>query len=443
MLSTSCAGTFGEDSLESVDALPTQPGAPAVPDTADTAQHEAVLGDPRKPCAALVAEMDLQGQPLQDAELLCSLGAHVEHTTGFSGHTTAGRMAYECLLDEGHPHVVHALLDAREPAVRAFAYESLKTTDAWTLPRIERALAETATVDTSGGCVTYPLALEEFGVAAALEWPDRGAVAPLLRTWAADAEPRLLARAYVERGDEPWVELGRARAIFDDSEQPTRLRAASAVALAGHGESLDTDLLMAWARAEIEPAIVALDILGHASAWRALMRGQDYPTAALLTLGAHWAPDDARPYIEADGALDVMLELPPRLRTPLLGAMVCGYQPGRAADPSYARHYEAPLLEALNAASAHERCAAFDVARAPCHETLLREHGHALSASIAAECGLEPPAAETSCCEVQTCDRSRRGPGARAAALEAAQLAAERTRLLELERRAHAAADAN
>ncbi|MGH1346643.1 MAG: hypothetical protein ACRBN8_34070 [Nannocystales bacterium] len=134
--------------------------------------------------------MNLQGQPLEDAELLCTLNAHVEHTTGFSAHTTAGRIAYECLLDEGHPQVVYALLDAQEPAVRAFAYESLTTTDAWTLPRIEHALAETDTVDTSGGCVVRSLALEDFGVAAALDWPNRQTPALLGEKSECQAAPR-------------------------------------------------------------------------------------------------------------------------------------------------------------------------------------------------------------------------------------------------------------
>lgn len=437
---SSCVGTLDEDDLRAPDPLPPVPSVHALPD-AEEAAGNATATTLRRPCTELIAQRDLKGQALDDAEVLCTLDAHLGHTTGFMGHTTPGRMAYECLLDEGKTQLVYALADAREPAVRAFAYESMTTGDAWTLSRIADALSETSRVDTSEGCEIYDLELQEFGVAAALHWPDRDAVEPLLRAWARHANPQRLALAYAERGREPWVDLSRARSIFEDTALSIDSRAAAAIALASHGVSVDPEQLLGWsrdARDHRNRSIRALDVLGYAPAWSALVEVSSYVPTELLILGAHWVPEDAVSFIDRDNALGAMLELPLRLRTPRLGAMVCGFHPDRAADPEYLRSYGNPLVEALEGVSSRDRCAAFDPAQAPCHVETLRDAGHALNASIAATCGLQPPEPRGWVSFEEPCQRDK------VSIFDAARLEEqrERARLLELERRAHAAVKA-
>lgn len=440
VLASACVGLLDDDALEAADPLTPAPSVHALPDAEEVAD-DATLGGSRRPCTQLIAEMGLKGQALDDAELLCTLDAHVEHTTGFIAYTTPGRMAYECLLDAGHPQVVYALADAREPAVRAFAYESLATGNAWTLSRIEDALSETSRVDTSGGCNIYDLELQEFGVAAALRWPDRDAVEPLLRAWATHATPQRLAPAYAERGGEPWVDLTRARSIFEDTALTIDARASAAIALAAHGESIDPKQLLGWSRGPRDyryRSIRALDVLGYAQAWSALIEASSYVPTELLILGAHWAPDDAIPFIDDQKALKTMLELPTRLRTPRLAAMVCGFDPDRSTNPKYLRSYGNPLVDTLEDASPRDRCAAFDPAQAPCREEVLRRAGHALNASMAAACGLGPPEPHEWVSYQEPCQRDK-GTMSNAERLEEQR---ERAQLLELERRAHAAAKA-
>ncbi len=443
-LGAACVGALDDDNLASVDPRPLVPSMHAVPD-AEASADDLRGREPRRPCIELVAEMKLEGQALEDAELLCILTAHVEHTTGFVGHTTPGRMAYECLLDEGHSQVVYALADAREPAVRAFAYESLATGDAWTLPRIEDALSETAWVYTSGGCNIYDLELQEFGVTAALHWPDRDAVEPLLRAWATQATPQRLALAYAERGEERWVDLTRARSIFEDTALTIGVRASAAMALAAHGEFVDSKQLLGWSRGAGDPrhrSIRALDILGYAPAWSALVEADSFMSTELLILGAHWAPADAVPFIDDRKALEAMLELPTRFRTPRLGTLVCGFNPDRSIDPDYLRSYGNPLLKALEDASLRDRCAAFDPAQVPCREEILRGAGHALSASIAAACGLQPPEPRGWTSYEEPCQRDKITDSDVMFHLQVLEDLRERARLLELERRAHAASNA-
>lgn len=442
LLSLACAGTLDDDGLEFADAAPPAASSPELADVADDARSSGPEPPEHAPCLNIVAALDLDERPTHDASLVCTAREHVEHTAGFSGTTTPLRRAYECLLDDGHAHVVHALVGADEPTVRAFAYESLDLEDAWTLERIELALAETSTVTTYGGCVGRDLALQTFGVGAANRWPNRPEVAPLLAAWAADASPQLLAIGYAERGDEAWVDTARAREIYDDPDLDDGTRAAAAIALAHHGEPVDADRLTEWARGVQDHrfhAIRALHVAGHAEAWAMLRDELAYVPSELLVLGAHLAPDDAVPVIDRQGGLDSTLALPPRLRDPRLGTLVCRYSAVRALDPSFARKYRPQIVAALEAASPEDRCAALDSTKAPCDATVLQRNAFALSPSLVEACGHEaPPPLEVSAPDelYDPCDRDRAADPDPYAAYREAH---ERERVLELERRARKA----
>lgn len=439
LLSLACAATLDEDGLESVDATPPAARAPNLADAADDARSSGPEPHERASCLDLVSAMDLDERPTRDASLVCSAREHVEHTAGFSGTTTPLRRAYECLLGDGHAHVVHALVGADEPTVRAFAYESLDLEDAWTLERIELALAETSTVTTYGGCVGRDLPLQAFGVEAANRWPNRPEVAPLLETWAANAPAQLLALGYAARGDEAWVDTTRAREIYDDPELDDGTRAAAAIALAQHGEPVDTDRLIAWARGLQDRrfhAIRALHVAGHAQAWTMLRDELAYVPSELLVLGAQLAPDEAVTVIDREGGLDSTLALPPRLRDPRLGTLVCRYSAVPALEPGFTRKYRPQIVAALEAASPQARCAALHSTKAPCDAAVLKRNAFALSPSIAEACGLDapPPLQRPDAHELyDPCDRDRAADPDPYAAYRDAH---ERERVLELERRA-------
>ena len=335
---------------------------------------------------------------------------------------------------EGGARAVHALADAREPAVRAFAYESLTRRDVWTIARIEQALADTAVVPHADACSVDALPLASLGVDAAIAFPDRAAVLPAMRAWATSASPQLLARAYAERGSEAWVDLDRARAIHDDPKLPVDVRAAAAVALAEHGEPLDTARLLAWARGPDDwrdDAIRALDALGYASAWNELADG-DWVPPALLMLGAHWVPDEAVVVLDAEaGGGLLVLELPPRLRTPRLGHAVCAVEPFPLSNPSaQARRTRATVAAALDAAPESARCDAFLPASSSCSAEGLQRRAYAISEPLARRCGIAPPPETTS---VLACERDG---DERENLLMKKREQDERARVLELERRA-------
>jgi hypothetical protein len=434
-----CAGTLEDDGLAFADASPPTASPPRLADGADDARPPARDDDGRAPCIELVSAMDLETRPNLDASLVCTARDHVEHSSGFSGQTTPLRRAYECLIYDGHAPVMHALIDAEEPTVRAFVYQSFDLTDAWTLERIEASLSETAIVTSFGGCVGVDLPLQSFGVRAANRWPNRAEVAPLLEAWAADATPRMLALAYAVRGEERWVDVERARAIYDDADQPTTVRASAAIALAHHGQATDPSVLIDWARGVgdyEDRSIRALDVAGHHAAWKLLIDALEYPPSELLVLGAHLEPDEAVAFIDRDGGLDALLALPPRLRDPRLGALVCEYDSVRALDPIHANTYQLRVVAALESASQTDRCAAFDPMRAPCDATVLRRNGFAVSPSMAEGCGLAPPPPLHLAEPYGSCDRDR---GSDPDPFAAHRDARDRERVLELERRAREA----
>jgi|GEM_PF-2494850 len=419
-----CAGVHDDDALHVLDSAPPPRSTATVP-TVRPDHADAAAPDPRPSCAEIVDALNLASQAHEDAHMVCRADMHYGFGVGMNARTPDVRMGYECLLESGHASVVFALADAREPWIRAYAYEAMTTRDAWSLPRLAQALDDSEMTDGQSGCVVQEMALQHYGVEAALAFTDRDAVGPLLARWASRASPEQLAPALARRGEESWVPVERARALFDDSALAPEVRAAAAVALAHRGLTSDTDLLLAWAQSSAGAgefyATRALDIAGHADAWPVLTRDRTWHTPEVLVLGAHWAPDEAVRLIDAETSFDPapILELPSRLRDARLATAVCVAGDSPEFGPA--------IVDALMHTAPQTRCKAFDSARTPCNEARMRQHAYRLSPSLAAACGVEAPEAAPP--EPQRCHREQGFPIDR-------RTDEERARLLELERRA-------
>jgi hypothetical protein len=337
------------------------------------------------------------------------------------------------LLDAGEGARVTALAEADVAAARAYAREAMEATGAWSVARIEAALRDPGIVPTwhtPQGCAPQREWLSMAGVDAAIAWPDRKAMVPVLRAWGGGRYPVGLAKVIVRRWDEAWIETDRLREILADpsatANKPAMpesdVHVAAAFALAHRGERVSPQRWVHAARSD-DPwvariAVETLDRLEDAQAWRVLApkephlayrvcvepwRCEDHCVhiasceehdgrvcASVLRLGAHVAPDEAAPVIDADahGAWAVTA-LPPRLFAPRARGAVCA---SKWWDPWTEEEQQAirDLAVALAKIPKRIRCAALRIEEDGCVGPV-DARAFAISAELASGCGIDPP----------------------------------------------------
>ena len=409
------ASDSGASSGSSTDAVPWT--APVIPGS----------------CASLLG--DAAGRARAELLLLCATSNHDGSCVGMYCARTEPREAFECLLAEHQADRVIALATASEPAARAYAREAMDRASAWTVERIADAMGDTAVVEACAGCTCDIEPLARAGLAAALAHEDRAGVTPILRAWAAHGTPAGLYDALIRRGDEPWIDSERLHTLLADSSADGGIRVAAAYALALRGESPSITSLYALAAAPRsgtrEYAVRTLDKLGAVDAWERLasLRNDDYwrVRAAWLRLGAHHAPRQAAPVIDSlrTYGSSAAAALPPKLFASRAATAVCDFDP-------FHTEYEGELAAALRKLPKRVRCRALRAEA--CHDPSQSSLAFSIAPQLAADCGITAePARDSSAPDFRGCHRKL-----------AVQLrefeAAERVRLLEIERRAKATA---
>ncbi|MEM6991466.1 MAG: HEAT repeat domain-containing protein [Myxococcota bacterium] len=422
----SCTAALEQD-LEAPDADPAiaRP-APRIPDAAPSICDERIAA--------------AEGQERRDWIGLCAATGHDGSCVGFSCARTEPREAFECLLAHGHADDLFTLTASTKPAVRAYAREAIDRTNSWTLDDIGQALEDSAVVEACHGCICDREPLTRAGLTAALEYPDRVAVRPLLRRWATGTVPEGMDTALLARGEEPWIDSARLHEVFADRAIDPPVRAAAALALARRGESTPTRALYelteddAWQTRAT--AVEALDVLGVAEAWddlAPLLRDDvgDVRTALLL-LGAHHVPARAVTVIDGNSLHGpcATMALPPKWFAPRAVTAICSVDDMSPEDA-------AQLHAALSALPRRARCRALRDRRPVCSEKATpAARAAALVPDLVTACGLPVPPAAAPVSEVvddrwSPCHRDRPGDG---------PTAAERAVLRDIERRAKAAA---
>lgn len=266
---------------------------------------------------------------------------------------------------------------------------------------------------------------------------------PLLADWAATTpRPAGLAHALRERPTEGWISTPRLHAMVADPAQDAMLRTSVAYALARRSDDAGREVLEAATRHELwwmrDLAVRGLDALDDGGAWDRLAPLLDddsgHVRISLLRLGARLRPDDAVAALDTasfDFGAAAMPELPARLFAPRAARAICG---NRYGSPHESPEERERLVAALEQLPQKARCRALREAEQRCSER--SEPGamvHDLAPAMASACGIArpPAAAEADAPPPSRCHRTHRE-----------EAAARDERLLELERRARAAANA-